>query len=72
MTSQTSYFWEDEFWRCGGCMLIGMAFAPPPLLPRQWTTGAYIAIVAFCIPVGMCVTGLGIIVTIICSTGTSS
>ena len=62
ISSQTAYFWEEEFWRCGGCMLIGMALHRLRFFHGQWTTGAYIAIAAFCIPVGMAVTGLGIIV----------
>ena len=48
-------------WRCGGCMLIGIALQRSRFFHAQWPRSAYAMLAAMLIPIGWCITGLGIV-----------
>jgi len=59
--NETTSFLEWEFWRFGGCMLIGMGLYKLNFFHGQWTAPAYAALAAFAIPVGWMITIVGVI-----------
>lgn len=58
---QTYGFVTWTFWRCGGCILIGMALHQWKFFHGAWPRAAYATIAALTIPIGWCITGLGVV-----------
>ncbi len=61
LENETTSFLEWEFWRFGGCMLIGMGLYRLRFFHGEWTRQAYAALAAFAIPVGWLITIVGVI-----------
>jgi uncharacterized protein len=49
------------FWRCGGCMLVGMALLGFGFFHGTWPRSAYAALATLAIPTGWVITGLGVL-----------
>jgi len=58
--SQTSGFLQWSLWRCGGCILIGMALHRLNFFRGAWRRTTYKTIAMLCIPLGWVITGAGI------------
>jgi uncharacterized protein len=59
--SQTTGFLEWSLWRCGGCILIGMALHRLNFFRGAWRRSTYAAIAALAIPIGWAITASGIV-----------
>ena len=60
-SGDTDGFITWSLWRCGGCILIGMALHKRKFFHGLWSREAYASIAALAIPIGWAVTGMGII-----------
>lgn len=61
LDNDSASFLTWTFWRCGGCMLIGMALQRARFFHGEWSASAYGVIAALCIPIGWSVTGIGVV-----------
>jgi uncharacterized protein len=61
LDNDTATFLTWTFWRCGGCMVLGMALLQAGFFHGDWSRKAYAVLSAMCIPLGWCITGLGIV-----------
>jgi uncharacterized protein len=59
--SQTTGFLLWSFWRCGGCILIGMGLHRWRFFHGEWGKAAYWGIALFCISTGCTMTAMGIV-----------
>ncbi len=60
LLGHTKEFVEWTFFRCGGCLLIGMALQKRRFFQGIWPRGAYATIALICAPVGWIIISLGI------------
>ncbi len=58
--AHTSEFLKWTFWRCGGCILIGMALQRRKFFHGSWTGGAYATLATLATPVGWAIVIMGL------------
>lgn len=61
LDNDSASFLTWTFWRCGGCMLIGMALQRARFFHAEWPRAVYAMLAALCIPIGWSVTVVGIV-----------
>lgn len=61
LDNDSASFLTWTFWRCGGCMLIGMALQRAKFFHATWSREAYGVIAALCIPIGWGMTTVGVV-----------
>jgi uncharacterized protein len=61
LDNETFSFLSWSFWRCGGCMLVGMALFGFGFFQGAWPRSAYAALAILAIPTGWVFTGLGVL-----------